>query len=430
MRRVEPPVGVAPTGVSGGGLADVLALFRTQGALTRAEVGELTGLARSTVNQRLDVLARLGLLVPGGASRSTGGRPPSRFEFHAGAAVILVAAIGASGMRAAVCDLSGHVMGERSSSGHVAAGPDEVLGRVDRAFDELLAAQGRKASEVAAVGVSVPGPVEHATGRVVSPPIMTGWDGFDIPGHFTRFASPVLVDNDVNAMAFGEHRTSHPGARNLLMVKVSTGVGAGIIANGSLLRGEQGAAGDIGHIPLRMPDVDREPDCVCGNRGCAEAYAGGWALLRDLREAGRPVGDLDALVALIRGGDPVAVQLARRSSRILGEVIADAVSLLNPSVVVLGGRVSDAEEQLLAGIREMVYQRSLPLATRSLHIVRTRLSDRAAVVGLALLCADEIFSAEQLTRREQTLAGSPHRTQPFTTAGRHPAGVTAPAERR
>lgn len=395
------PAGAAPTP---GGLSDVLELFRTRGPLTRAMVGELTGLARSTVNQRLDVLVRLGLLVPGGARRSTGGRPPSTFEFNANAAVILVAAIGASGMRAAVCDLSGHVLDDRPGGTEVAAGPEAVLSTVDAAFAELLTAAGRRPADVAAVGVSVPGPVEHATGRVISPPIMTGWDGYDIPGHFSRFPAPVLVDNDVNAMALGEFRTAHVGARNLLMVKVSTGVGAGIIANGQLLRGEQGAAGDLGHIPLRVPDVERDPECVCGNSGCAEAYAGGWALLRDLRETGRQVADLDELVALIRGGDPVAVQLARRASRILGEVIADAVSLLNPSIVVLGGRLANAEEQLLAGIREMVYQRSLPLATRSLQIVRSSLSEHAPVVGLALLCADEIFSAEQLALREQTLA--------------------------
>jgi predicted NBD/HSP70 family sugar kinase len=388
----------APDGsVPSQGVGEILALFRSRGPLTRSEVMDSTGLARSTINQRLDALLAAGLIVPAGESVSTGGRRPGRFAFNAEVGITLVADIGASGLRTAACDLAGVVLAERATRINVATGPREVLGTVGRCFEELAGEVGRAPEDVKGVAVGVPGPVQFATGRVVSPPIMTGWDGFDIPGFFRdRYGTTVLVDNDVNVMALGEQRASYPDVAHLAFLKVGTGVGFGIVAGGQVLRGTQGAAGDIGHIRVTVPDDTEQPVCVCGNVGCVEAYAGGWALIRDLRAAGRTVEAVDDVVALIRAGDPSAVRLARRAGRILGEATADAVSLLNPSVVVIGGQLAHADEQLLAGIREVVYQRCLPLATRSLQIVRSSLDLRAGIIGLARLLADTILAPDQL----------------------------------
>jgi len=383
--------------LTGQGLGEVLALFRTGRPLTRAEVMDSTGLARSTINQRLDTLLAAGLIVPAGESRSTGGRRPGRFAFNAQAGITLVADVGASGVRTAACDLGGAVLAERATRIDVAAGPETVLGTVAGRFEVLCRELGRGGDDLKGVALGVPGPVQFATGRVVSPPIMTGWDGFDIPGFFRgRYGTTVLVDNDVNVMALGEQRACYPEVAHLAFLKVGTGVGFGIVAGGQVLRGTQGAAGDIGHIRVTVPDGTTEPVCICGNVGCVEAYAGGWALARDLRAAGRQADTVDDVVALIRAGDPTAARLARRAGRILGEATADAVSLLNPSVVVIGGQLAHADEQLLAGIREVVYQRCLPLATRSLQIVRSRLDLRAGLIGLARLLADTILAPDQL----------------------------------
>ncbi len=387
------------------GLGELLSLVRASGPLTRAEVMQLTGLARSTVNQRLDALVDAGLIRSAGESASTGGRRPERFAFDAEVGVLLLADVGASEMRTAVCNLSGRIDHERDVPIDVAAGPAAVLGVIGELFTGLLKDAGRDPADVRGIGISVPGPVEFATGRVVSPPIMTGWDGYDIPGHFRdRYACPVLVDNDVNAMAYGEYRAEHPDVAHLLMVKVGTGVGCGIVAGGQILRGAQGAAGDIGHTRVEVTGTEAPPECRCGNIGCVEAYAGGWALARDLRAAGRTVEGVDDVVALIAAGDPAAVRLTRRAGRILGASIAYAVSLLNPSVVLVGGQLAAAEQHLLAGIREMVYQRSLPLATRSIAIARGRLGLHAGVIGLAHLLADTIFAPEQIA----SLVGVPH----------------------
>ncbi|SRR5579884_1389061 len=378
------------------GPGEILALFRQGRTHTRADLVRLTGLARSTVNQRLDTLLAAGLLTPDGESVSTGGRPPARFRFHAAGGVLLITAIGASHLRCAITDLAGKVLAEEACESDVASGPHVVLDQVMQLFERLLTTAGCLPRNVRGVGVSVPGPVEFATGRVISPPIMIGWDGFDIPGYFAaHYGCPTLVDNDVNAMAFGEQRTCWSQHLHMLMIKVGTGVGCGIIVNGALHRGAQGAAGDLGHIPYSggADNDETGPLCRCGNIGCVEAYAGGWALLRSLRELGHEdIHSSADVVRLIRAGQPDAVRLARQAGRVLGQAISDAVSFFNPSLVVIGGQLAHADEPLLAGIREVVYRRSLPLATRDLQITTSRLDYRAGVTGLALMLGDHLFA--------------------------------------
>ncbi|MFI6601440.1 ROK family protein [Nonomuraea sp. NPDC050536] len=161
-------------------------------------------------------------------------------------------------------------------------------------------------------------------------------------------------------------------------------------------RGADGAAGDVGHTQVTVEDVSEAPACRCGNSGCVEAYAGGWALVRDLREAGRDVATVNDAVRLIRGGDLVAVRLARRAARILGGAIADTVNLFNPRVIAIGGQLAHTDEQLFAGIREIVYRRSLPLATRNLQIARSDLDPHAGILGLAQLLVDGIYTPERV----------------------------------
>jgi predicted NBD/HSP70 family sugar kinase len=382
-------------GISSG---EVLSLFRDVSAgLTKADVMRHTGLSRTTVNQRIEGLLAAGLLIPAPEDARTRGRPASQFVVNRDRGVLLVADIGATGLRTALCDLGGEVRAEHETRADVTAGPEAILTLVGELFTKMLE-EGRHADvDVLGIGVDVPGPVDFATGRVVSPPIMTGWDRYDIPGWFTpRYNCPVLVDKDVNAMAFGEQRLRYPDVPHLLMVKIGTGIGTGLIAGGHVHRGADGAAGDVGHIQVTVDDVDEPPICRCGNAGCVEAHAGGWALVRDLRAAGRDVTTVDDAVRLIRASDLVAVRLARRAARILGGAIADTVNLFNPRVIVIGGQLAHTDEQLFAGIREVVYRRSLPLATRNLQIVRSDLDPHAGILGLAQLLVDGIYAPKRV----------------------------------
>jgi predicted NBD/HSP70 family sugar kinase len=241
------------------------------------------------------------------------------------------------------------------------------------------------------VGLGVPGPVEFASGRPVSPPIMPGWDDVSIPERVRRhFKAPVLVDNDVNIMALGEWWAQHRDDPDLLFIKVGTGIGCGIVAGGMIHRGSQGAAGDLGHIQV-TDAVDAI--CRCGNVGCVEAVAGGAAIARQLRALGYDAHTSRDVVKLVRTGNTDAVRLVRAAGRQLGSVLAAAVNFFNPAVIVMGGDIAHAHEQLLAGVREVVYQRSLPLATRHLRIVRSGLGDRAGVTGAGVMVIERILSS-------------------------------------
>ncbi|WP_434056436.1 ROK family protein [Georgenia sunbinii] len=282
-------------------------------------------------------------------------------------------------------------MSERSLEIAIGDGPELVLDSVAAALMSMLEDVGRPLSDVLGVGVGLPGPVEHDLGRPISPPIMPGWDGFDVPRHLQRtIPAPILVDNDVNIMALGEHGARWPDVANLIFVKVATGIGAGIISDGKLRRGAQGAAGDLGHIAVPR---GRQTPCRCGNLGCLEALASGHAVVETLRNQGYDIERTAQIVDFVRAGDTTAMQTVRQSGRDIGDVVAGCVNLLNPSVIVIGGIVSEVGEHLLAGIREVVYSRSLPLATQHLRIVASQTAGRAGILGASQMVSQQVLSA-------------------------------------
>jgi predicted NBD/HSP70 family sugar kinase len=353
------------------------------------------------VAQRVDALLTSGLVLEAGGTPSTGGRPATMLAFNHEAGVVLVADLGATHARVAVTDLAGAPLAERAGDLDIARGPDEVLTWVSARFHELLEESGHAATDVRGIGIGVPGPVEFDTGRPVNPPIMPGWDGFDIPGWFAdRYGAPVLVDNDVNIMARGEHWVHWRGTPHLLLVKVGTGIGCGIVADGHIHRGARGAAGDIGHIRATGEHVV----CACGNIGCLEAVAGGHALAMRLAASGVEASNSRDVVRLVHEGNVHATQMVRAAGRTLGEVLAGTVNFFNPAVIVIGGDIAEAHAQLLAGVREGIFSRSLPLATRDLRIVQCRLADRAGVTGAAITAIEQVLSPAAVDQTLQTAA--------------------------
>jgi glucokinase len=369
---------------------DLFQLLRDGKARTRAELALTTGLARSTVASRIDALIASGLVGPAGEATSSGGRPPSRFAFKPAARAVLAVDVGATHVIIAVTDLGGNILRERRLAQDVAEGPDAVLGRVVTEATSLLAETGRTAGDLAGVGIGLPGPVEHATGMPVKPPIMPGWDGFDVVSHVQRsFPVPVLVDNDVNIMALGERTAHWPEHDNFLFIKVATGIGAGIISSGDLQRGANGTAGDLGHV--RVPRGD-DVLCRCGNHGCLEALASGPAVARALAAQGIAAGNGADVLRLVAEGNLQAIQALRQAGRDVGDVLATVVNLLNPSVIVVGGSLGQAGEHLMAGVREVVYRRSLPLATTHLRIGLSMAGDQAAVLGASQMVTQHVLS--------------------------------------
>ena len=390
--RDEGALPLSNGSASSTGAGAMLRLIRDGRASTRAELVALTGLARSTVAQRMDALLAQRLVIPAGASASTGGRPPKTFAFNRNAGAVLAADLGATHSRVAVTDLAGDVMVQTRADMPIADGPDTVLGWLEETFDVLLGECGHQRADVRGIGVGIPGPVEFATGTPVAPPIMPGWDGYGVAGRLRdSYNAPVLVDNDVNIMALGEYWSRWRDTDHLLFVKVGTGIGCGVITDGRIHRGAQGAAGDIGHI--HVPDHD-DVICRCGNIGCLEAIAGGGAMAVKLSEAGIRAENSRDVVRHVRDGRPEAMRLVRQAGRELGGVLASAVNFFNPGVIVIGGDIAHADEHLLAGVREVVYRRSTALATRSIRIARSTLDDRAGVIGAAVMVIEAVLAPD------------------------------------
>jgi predicted NBD/HSP70 family sugar kinase len=361
---------------------------------TRSELAEQMGLARSTVTLRIEALMELGLVGFVNDAVSTGGRPSSRIALKAGSKVVLGVDIGASHLQVAVTDLTGHILQQSARSIEITQGPDVVLQAVVELGSKLLIDSGRALPDLLAIGIGVPGPVEHRTGRPINPPIMPGWNGYDVPGYLQRhFHVPVLVDNDVNIMALGERNVTWPEVDNLIFVKVATGIGAGIVSSGMLQRGADGVAGDIGHI--RVHGGTGVP-CHCGNQDCLEAVASGPAVAAKLRTLGLEASTGGDVVRLVGEGSTGAIHAVRQAGRDVGEVLSACVSLINPSVIVIGGSMALTGEQFIAGIREMVYSRTIPLATQHLQIVQSSSGPNAGVLGASMLAIHHAMSPHRI----------------------------------
>ena len=319
---------------------------------------------------------------------STGGRPAELLEFDTDHGVVLVADLGANHARAAVLDVGGTLLHEEHEHIKIGEGPGFVLDWVDAAFGRLLTAAAETRDRVRGIGVGVPGPVEYDAGVVTEPPIMPGWDGVPIADRLrATWGCPVFVDNDANLMALGEQVAYFPDCPALLLVKVATGIGAGIVIDGRVYRGIDGGAGDIGHIRLAsFPDAR----CECGLYGCLSAVASGLALAQRLTLGGTPTQSGPDLIGRIREGHGEAVHLAREAGRLVGEVLATVVCLVNPGVLVIAGDL--AETHFVTGVREMLYRYALPRATRHLEVTTSRLGTQSAVTGAHAMVIEEIYS--------------------------------------
>lgn len=375
----------------------LLELIRSSRARTRREMQELTGLSRSTIASRIDQLVAAGYVRESGVEHGPRGRPSTMLAFDESHGVVLSADLGATHARAAICDLGGRVLAEHARNLQISKGPDRVLGWLENRWGQLLDSSGLDDARVLGVGASVPGPVDVATGRPVQPPIMPGWHDYPVRERLEHaFGVPVVLENDANAMAFGEHHSGLPSCTSMLFVKVATGIGAGMVIDGHLLRGAHGGSGDIGHVRLSEPHAD--PLCACGARGCLAASASGAAIARRLREAGRSAPNSRAAVRLAQSGDPEAVSFVREAGLLVGDVLATAVSLLNPEVLMIGGDLAQAQEHFMVAVRERLYQRTQPLATRDLQILTSSLGDHAGVIGNAQLVVEQLFDADAVDR--------------------------------
>jgi predicted NBD/HSP70 family sugar kinase len=348
--------------------------------LTQAEIARTTGLAGATVSNIVRELAAAGLVdtEPGSGRRGT----VVRLARAAG----LVAGIdfGHTHVAVAVADLSGRILGEArapSSPDHAYA---DGLAQASVLLEQASAAASAVPGEIRAIGLGLPAPVSEDIVR--SSAILPGWVGVNARRVASEhFGLPVLIENDANLGVLAEHRAGAArGHHSAFYVKVSSGVGGGVIINDQLFRGADGTAGEIGHLTLD----EQGPLCRCGSRGCLEAYASTGSALA-LVATQLPGADMAAVIAAAEAGNVSTRRLFEDAGLHLGWGMAAIVNLLNPSIVIVGGDMALAGELLLAPTRIGLRRHALADVADT-PVVAAALGDRASLIGAVMLASDEV----------------------------------------
>jgi len=420
-------------------LSAVLRLIRSGAAETRQEIEAQSGLGRAVVAARVAALIKLGLVAGGDLGPSSGGRAPRQFRFNGEAGHVLVGSIGHTSLGVGLSDLSGRLLVEHHERSGVDIGIGNAIDRLEGLFASTLA-EHPNVGDIWGIGLAVPGPVRLAAGRNGTPEnhaLAAEWVEHPVAERLrSRFGTPVWIDNDAHLMALGELRAGRgDGREELLILKMGSGISAGLCWNGQVHRGAHGYAGDIGHVVVEPGG----PLCRCGNSGCLNAVAGGAAIAREAQRAvadgrspylvevaaqGRDATAADVGMGAYRG-DAFCVELISRVGGTVGGTLATLVTAYNPSLVVVGGGVAQAGEILLAAMREALYRRSRSLATQDVTIVRSEMGRTAGLVGAAFAVIDDLFSAERL--RTWIADGSPAVTDERPAA--RPATTEAAARR-
>ena len=392
-------------------LTAILQLVRANTPLTRQEIERDTELGRAIVSARLSSLSELSMIDESELGTASGGRAPRLVRFRSEAARILVATLDQTAIGIGVADLSGQLLMEHHEAMDLALGPAVVLERLCALFDWVLQKH-RGGIPVWGIGLSTPGPVPEAGDSlfpIETPAFLPGWDNFPFVEKLVkRYQAPVWMRSSVETMTVGEFNAG-AGAKDMLFVKVGKRIGAGIIFNGQLYRGAQGAAGLIGQSPARFGEEGGTIDALAGSdyiarEGKKAAAAGTSPYLADIVRRGGEINAIEVGQAA-QTGDAASITIMSRAGHVLGHNIAVLANLLNPALIVLSGSIAQADDILLAAVREAVYGESHPLVTRDLRILRSQLGSSAGLVGAASVVADALF--ETATLRNWILRGSP-----------------------
>jgi len=362
---------------------------RERGQVSRADISRQTGLARSTVSSLVGELQRDGLVVEREtAVAAQGGRPPVMLALDPGVGAVVGLHFDHGTLRVAVADLAHTILAEASRDLDVDHDAEEGLEAAGLLVDAVLADAGVRRDRVLGAGVALAGPVDAAHGTVGGSTILPGWSGIEVAAELERrLEMPVHVDNDANLGALGELVWgSGRGVRDLAYIKVSSGVGAGLVIDGKIYRGPGGTAGEIGHITID----ESGPVCRCGNRGCLETFAAARYVLPLLQSSHGTDLTMEGVVRLARDGDPGCRRVIADVGRHVGSGVANLCNLLNPSRVVLGGDLAEAGELVLGPIRESVGRYAIPSAARQLSVLPGALGGRAEVLGALALALSEM----------------------------------------
>lgn len=395
----------------------MLSELATTGPQTQADLVRASGLSRATVASIVDELRAEGRIsLRNGPKASGRGRPPALVQLATGSDVVIGVDFGHSHLSIAVADLTGTILAERGEPMDVHHAAEESLDRAAALIADVVRdladpGAGRVAAPAAAsdavpahrvvmMGIGVPGPIEVPQGasagtggtpsvRVCAGTVLPSWAGYDPAAELTgRTGIPAIAENDANLGALGEQRFgAGRGLDNIVFVKVSSGIGTGLVLGGRLYRGSRGAAGEIGHVQVREDGAL----CRCGSRGCLETVSSADAALALLAPAhGRPM-SADDLFELEAAGDPGVLRLLTDMGTAIGRVIAVVAANLDPSMVIVGG--SMARDALVGSVAAAINRYNQPYVAADMRVVPAGLGERASLMGSIALAINAAAGA-------------------------------------
>ncbi|MFC5909174.1 ROK family transcriptional regulator [Streptacidiphilus monticola] len=364
---------------------EVFRLIETNTSMTRAQLIEVTGFSRSTVNHAVSQLISAGRVIeedPGTKGPGSGsGRPAGTLRIVPHGVPAGALDFGHAHIKAAVIDPEGEIIAQRQADLDVDLQAERALDLGTRMLDEL----GREAAlgPLGAVVAGIPGPLDATSGLVRSPTILSSWVGLDPREELRRrLDTAVHVENDAVLGAFGElRRGAGQGFRDFLYVKASHGIGAGLVLRGEPYRGSLGFAGEIGHTPL----PGHTDLCRCGNRGCLEAVVSVASIGGQFAHTHPQAAP--GTLRFDRGGDPITQRILDDAGRLLGEVLAVLCNLLNPAALIIGGELGSCDGPLLDGVKATVHRNAQPAIAASLRVLPAQLGVDAELVGAATMAA-------------------------------------------
>jgi predicted NBD/HSP70 family sugar kinase len=358
----------------------VLSLLLRRGveAVSQADIARETGLAAGTVSTIVRELAAANVVSTVAGS----GRRGTSVRLARGAGLVAGVDFGHSHVAVALAEMSGEVLAERRRQLPPGHDHDEGLGRAREMLTELLTEIGAEVGDLRNIGMGLPAPLSDSV--VMSSAILPGWVGVNARDEASAaLGAKVLIENDANLGALAEHRQGHGrGHPNVVFVKVSSGVGAGLILDNKLFRGTSGTSGEIGHLTLD----DQGPLCRCGSRGCLEAYASTGTALAMMGDQ-MPGAGVDSIIAAAQHGNVSALRVFEDAGLHLGWGLATVTNLLNPDVILVGGDMAHAGELLLESAR-LGLRRHVLAGTSSTPVLLAALGDRASMIGALVLAID------------------------------------------
>lgn len=374
----------------------VMEILRLQGQVSQADIARATGLSRTTVSTLVAELREAGLVLDADPKpdRARGGRPGVQLVLRDPAKVVVGIDFGHSHVGVAVADLGHHVLAERIHELDVNRQAVQALDCAARMFREVLDGVGADRTSVLGAGIGIPGPVDRARGTAGSATILPGWVGLRIASEMEeRLGVQVQIENDANLGALAE-LTWGAGrdCSNFAYIKAATGIGAGIVIDGRLLRGATGTAGEIGHTTLD----EAGPLCYCGNRGCLETVASGPAIVQLVGPLNGERLTLARIVELASAGDLRCRRAVADAGREIGVSVAGLCNLINPERVIIGGLLSRAGDVLLRPLRESIRRHAVQAAAEKVEVRTAVFVERAELLGsvaLALLGSHDLLAA-------------------------------------